>query len=148
MSEAREEAPWVELDGDRYEIPQLEDLSLGEMATVKRISGLVGLHEQTRAMAVFDPDMWSAMALVAVQREKPEVTLERVQSVKLLHQFAEQEKADQENAGQAADDSPPDVPSAEQPAPPPAEEVEAAADGATGSEPKTSGSPLSEPSSD
>lgn len=90
----------IEYDGRRVELAKLDDLDLGEMAMMKKLTGM-SVPEQAVGLQAGDADCWTGLVLASLRRDDPSITLEQVQSIKLMKQF---EAWDDETAGD------PDVP--------------------------------------
>lgn len=140
-----DEAPdiWLDLDGLRVRPVPLEEMTLGEQATLMDVSGIDDLGELFMRAQRLHPKVWTGIALVTLQRENPAITMEQVRSIVLLEQFVD-------DAG-SAEESPPEngstEPSPSQTGPPDGSPgpMTRATDG--GGDPKTSGLRALEPSS-
>lgn len=76
----------IEYDGRRVELAKLDDLDLGEMAMMKKLTGM-SVPEQAVGLQAGDADCWTGLVLASLRRDDPSITLEQVQSINLWEQI-------------------------------------------------------------
>lgn len=91
MAEEEDGTAQFEFEGDMYETPEIDHMTIGELSTMKRLTGGMSQRQWAGGLQELDPDVYCALFYVAVSRVKPGVTMEQIQAIELFPQIMRNE---------------------------------------------------------